>query len=273
MPFGQLLEEAIPGVFVPVGRRLRPALSPGLLAERLGRVRGGGVRVSRRWSKPPFRIARDTFEVLERKTLARADLPWSPPLGARPAGCAPRRAAPRRPRSKTIRWGCCPCGAGAWLGTGMLRPLVSRFLLPLVKGGQVHVGRPLDGEAVAALVAGWASTDPRKRFAQLGPEELRAGEDLAKARAAPRRGPCCWMPGPPALDESTLRLGAALHNLLLLSHPSVRRAVTTSAAGSGIADAATRLADLGPAAHARPRRYDGTRCWCGCPSWSSPSGW
>ncbi len=84
LPFGQLLEETIPGVFVPVGRRLRPALSAGLLAERLG-VSEGSVCVFVESGRAPFRIARDSFEVLERRTLARADLPWSPPAGKRPA--------------------------------------------------------------------------------------------------------------------------------------------------------------------------------------------
>jgi hypothetical protein len=93
LPFGQLLEEAIAGVFVPVGRRLRPALSPGLLAERLG-VTEGAVCVFPDATHPPFRIARDNFEVLERKTLARADLPWSPPVGTRPAEGQPAEPAP-----------------------------------------------------------------------------------------------------------------------------------------------------------------------------------
>jgi hypothetical protein len=93
LPFGQLLEEAIPGVFVPVGRRLRPALSPGLLAERLG-VSDGAVCVFPDAERPPFRIAREAFDVLERKTLARSELPWSPPVGARPAEAPPADAPP-----------------------------------------------------------------------------------------------------------------------------------------------------------------------------------
>jgi hypothetical protein len=126
----------------------------------------------------------------------------------------------------------------------MLRPLVSRFLLPLVTGGQVHVGRPLDPKAVTALVAGWASTDARKRFAQLGPEELKAGEDLTKARAAHART-LLLDPRPPPLDENTLRLGAALHNLLLLSHPAFSPAHDERSRVK-LAESAMRLADLGP---------------------------
>jgi hypothetical protein len=130
----------------------------------------------------------------------------------------------------------------------MLRPLVSRFLLPLVRGGQVHVGRPLDRKTVAALATGWASTDARKRFAQLGPEELRAGEDLTKARAAHART-LLLDPGTPSLDENTLRLGAALHNLLLLSHPAFSPG-HDERGRARIADSATRLGDLGPPASA-----------------------
>lgn len=151
----------------------------------------------------------------------------------------------------------------------MLRPLVSRFLLPLVTGGQVHVGRPLDRKAVAALVAGWASTDARKRFAQLGPEELRAGEDLTKARAAHART-LLLDPRPPPLDESTLRLGAALHNLLLLSHPAFSPGHDERSRVK-LAESALRFANLG-SPPAPPRRCDGTRSSFAFPSSCNPSG-
>jgi hypothetical protein len=127
----------------------------------------------------------------------------------------------------------------------MVRSLVGRFLLPLVRGGQVHVGRPLDARAVATLVAAWASTDPRKRFSQIGPEELKAGEDLAKARAA-HAGTLLLDLRLPSLDESTFRLGAALHNLLVLSHPSLSSPGHDERNRSRIAAAANQLADLGP---------------------------
>jgi hypothetical protein len=126
----------------------------------------------------------------------------------------------------------------------VLRPLVSRFLLPLVQGGQVHVGRPLDAKAVASLAAGWASTDLRRRFAQLGPEEMRAGEELARVRAA-HAATLLLDPRPPPLDEGTLRLGAALHNLLLLSHPAFA-APHEERGRARLAEIATGLADLGP---------------------------
>jgi hypothetical protein len=126
----------------------------------------------------------------------------------------------------------------------MLRPLVSRFLLPLVKGGKLHVGRPLDQKGLQALVACWSTADPRRQNSQLGAEELEAADELSSLRA--RHGVTLLLDArPPPLDESTLRLGAALHNLLLLSHPSL--ALGNDEHGrSGIADAAERLADLGP---------------------------
>jgi hypothetical protein len=126
----------------------------------------------------------------------------------------------------------------------MLRPLVSRFLLPLVQGGQIHVGRPLDAKSVAALAAGWASTDLRRRFAQLGPEEMRAGEELARVRTA-HAATLLLDPRPPPLDVSTLRLGAALHNLLLLSHPAFA-APHEERGRARLAETAAGLADLGP---------------------------
>jgi hypothetical protein len=76
VPFGTLLEELIPGVLVPVGARLRPALSPELLAERLG-VSDGALCVFPGPDSAPFRVAREIFEVLERRVLARSDIPWA----------------------------------------------------------------------------------------------------------------------------------------------------------------------------------------------------
>ena len=54
---------------------------------------------------------------------------------------------------------------------------------------------------------------------------------------------------PPPLDENTLRLGAALHNLLLLSHPSLVLG-NDERGRARIAEAAQRLGDLGPPATA-----------------------
>jgi hypothetical protein len=81
IPFGQLLEELIPGALVPVGTRLRPALSPDLLAERLG-ISEGSLCVFPAPGAPPFRVAREAFEPLERRALARTDVPWGTPAGS-----------------------------------------------------------------------------------------------------------------------------------------------------------------------------------------------
>src|SRR3954471_22828706 len=43
---------------------------------------------------------------------------------------------------------------------------VSRFLLPLVKGGPLHVGRPLGGRAVAEMTRAW-QTGTRRAFTTL----------------------------------------------------------------------------------------------------------
>jgi hypothetical protein len=125
----------------------------------------------------------------------------------------------------------------------MVRELVGRFLLPLVKGGSVHVGRPLHEKAVAGLVAAWSSPDPRRLMYLVGPDEVRAAEELSRLRAAYGRT-LLIDARPPPLDENTLRLGAALHNLLLLSHPAFALS-SDERNRTRIAQASQRLADLG----------------------------
>jgi hypothetical protein len=93
----------------------------------------------------------------------------------------------------------------------MARSFVSSFLLPLVRGGRLHVGRPLGPRALERL-------GPRV-VERLGP---RADEWLALARCR-RAVATRFLPDVPAppLDETTLRLGAALHDLLVLVHPGL----------------------------------------------------
>ncbi|HEY0706662.1 MAG TPA: hypothetical protein VGG33_07695 [Polyangia bacterium] len=81
-PFGQPLEEPQPGLLVPAGMRLRPALSPELLAQRLGIV-DGALCVFPDRDAAPFRVPPTAFEPLERKALSRTDLPWASPPGLR----------------------------------------------------------------------------------------------------------------------------------------------------------------------------------------------
>jgi hypothetical protein len=93
LPFGQPLEEAAPGVLVPVGTRLRPALSPALLAERLG-LSDGALCVFPDLTSSPFRVARRNFEQLERRAFAAPELPWAPPARAADRAAADGVAEP-----------------------------------------------------------------------------------------------------------------------------------------------------------------------------------
>jgi hypothetical protein len=89
------------------------------------------------------------------------------------------------------------------------RSFVRSFLLPLVCGGRLHVGRPLGAAAVERLARAVADGE---------------GADAVSALAVLRREVAArFLPdaGPPALDEATLRLGAALHDLLVLVHPGL----------------------------------------------------
>ena len=89
----------------------------------------------------------------------------------------------------------------------MARAFVSSFLLPLVRGGRLSVGRPLGARAVARLRR--AVLDEDAAVAALA-----AGRQAVAGRFLPDA------PAPP-LDEATLRLGAALHDLLVLVHPGL----------------------------------------------------
>jgi hypothetical protein len=77
LPFGQPLEDTGRGVLVPIGQRLRPALSAELLAERLG-LGSDAICVFPGAGAPPFRVALSAFEPLERRALARLEVAWAP---------------------------------------------------------------------------------------------------------------------------------------------------------------------------------------------------
>jgi hypothetical protein len=89
-----------------------------------------------------------------------------------------------------------------------MRHFVSDFMLPLVRGGAVHVGRPLGMEAVARLAQDLPAID--------GPavDALAACRRVVVTRVVPGAAP-------PPLDDASLRLAAALHDLLALSHPDI----------------------------------------------------
>ena len=120
----------------------------------------------------------------------------------------------------------------------MARSFVSSFLLPLVRGGRLHVGRPLGPSAAP-------------RFERL----LAAGVDaeaVEASLAARRRAVAARFlrdAAAPPLDASTLRLGAALHDLLVLVHPALEGA-GSSRRQARVAAAALALASLGPPASA-----------------------
>ena len=73
MPFGILLDFAAPDLLVPLGARLRPAVSPQILSERTGAT-GGAVVVYPGFAEPPFRVPADAIEPFDRRALADADL-------------------------------------------------------------------------------------------------------------------------------------------------------------------------------------------------------
>jgi hypothetical protein len=132
----------------------------------------------------------------------------------------------------------------------MLRPFVGRFLLPLVKGGKLHVGRPLGTRAVEELIAAWSAPEhTRTRTSDVpSAREREAAEELARLRGERARS-VLFGAQVPHLDEATFRLGAALHNLLVLAHPDIGDP-HAERARRRIATAALTLADLGPPASA-----------------------
>jgi hypothetical protein len=118
-----------------------------------------------------------------------------------------------------------------------MRRFVATFLLPLVRGGAVRVGRPLGPAAIDRLAREVAGPEAEAA------EALGASRLVVAARLLPTAAP-------PPLDETSLRLGAALHDLMALSHPGL--------AGPGIvkrqqriAYAAFALAAVGPPTSAR----------------------
>ncbi len=115
----------------------------------------------------------------------------------------------------------------------MARAFVSSFLLPLVRGGRLHIGRPLGMRAVESL----------------GRAEDAAAEELAEARRAVAARFLSDAPAPP-LDGATLRLGAALHNLLVLVHPGMD-GPGVARRQERVARAAHALASLGAPGSAR----------------------
>jgi hypothetical protein len=118
-----------------------------------------------------------------------------------------------------------------------MRRFVSDFLLPIVRGGPAHVGRPLGLDAVRRMLR-----DPFPIAESSTLADLAACRVASARRVAP-------VTEPPPFDEATMRLGAALHDLLALGHPEMGGARSRRA--DRVADAAFELASIGPPATVR----------------------
>src|SRR5205814_1922866 len=123
----------------------------------------------------------------------------------------------------------------------MARRFVSDFLLPLVRGGPLHVGRPLGLRAVQVLAAKLA---PGAVATGGQDDDHDAAVELRELRATRARA-LLMDAAPPALDEVSLRLGAAVHDILALAHPSLE-GDDADRARVRVAEAAFALADVGP---------------------------
>lgn len=126
----------------------------------------------------------------------------------------------------------------------MARRFVAEFLVPLVRGGTLEVGRPLSVRDVEAMMM------VRGHRAGQGEPEPDAAITLGAAR---RRHLLSLVATPPtpSLDEETWRLGGAVHDLLTLSHPRIALGPGASSRIRRIATEAAALARLGP-----PRSLD-----------------
>ena len=119
----------------------------------------------------------------------------------------------------------------------MARRFIAEFLVPLVRGGTLEVGRPLSVRDVDAMMRG-------HREGRGEPES-----DAAVTLGAARRRRLLSLvatPPTPSLDEETWRLGGAVHDLLTLSHPRIALGPGASSRIRRIATEAAALARLGP---------------------------
>jgi hypothetical protein len=107
----------------------------------------------------------------------------------------------------------------------------------------LHVGRPVGWPAVALMLRRL----PGAADGLSGRHEVRVAFEVARLRQLCVAGLLADAE-PPSLDESSLRLAAAAHNLLLLGHPGI---AGHSREEEHIAALAQALADLGPPAELR----------------------
>jgi hypothetical protein len=116
------------------------------------------------------------------------------------------------------------------------RAFVSEFLLPLVAGGNVEVGRPLSRRDVETLM--------RVHSERPHTGERDAAQALALARQRALMPLVATLPAL-ELDEPTWRLGAAVHNLLAMAHPRIASGPGAESRVERVAAAAASLAALG----------------------------
>jgi hypothetical protein len=120
----------------------------------------------------------------------------------------------------------------------MPRPVaqfLERFVVPLVRGGEIHVGKPISaGELV-----------------QFSQDLAHASEPLVAADEARTAAVAELVVRPPSfvLDEDDLHIAAALHNLLFLEHPRVDSWMVPTGRLERVRETAQRFA-------ARPRATD-----------------
>ena len=234
-PFGQLLYAPAAGLLVPLGWELRPAVSPDELAIRVGAT-GGAIVVFPGPGEAPFRIPPDSIESLEARALSdprladvRVESAIRPvrveePIEVEIENQSVGTDAPVAPGRRQLK------------GTSLSRQFISRFLLPLVRGGTLEVGRPLSRRGIEALARDHA----------LRPTH---GErDAAVALGVARRQAVAALVPQTALfdiDDDTWRLGAAVHDLLALAHPRIASGPGSEARIGRIAAVATALGSLG----------------------------
>jgi len=94
---------------------------------------------------------------------------------------------------------------GKSLSPERIDAFLGQFVQPMVDGGEVHVGQPLDAGDLTELTA----------YVGLRDEQIMGIEASCMQRAAE-----LWLfPVQPRVDATALRLTVAAHNLLFLSHP------------------------------------------------------
>ena len=228
VPLGQLLCELTPGCSCRSAwtscRACRPTCS---------RARSATPRAWSRCSSPdgtPFQVGEGAFQTLERRALAKLevdraevdDYAAEAPAEAQVVNDAVGRFAlwgfPDAPDRKLLPPGAAASKSGD--GEEAARPPSSstRFVRPLVAGGELHVGAPipLAGRRAAGTV-------------ELGNASVELGRGRRRARRRCCRRSSCGRPRWCSTRDE-LTLAAGLHDALFLVHPRADRWTVTDRA-------------------------------------------